>query len=80
MAGGGRRYLAGGEVLEADDGDAVVAADAVVVGRVGEGEGEDSLLLQVRLMDAGEAAHHHGLAAQVPRLLQVCRVVSCVVL
>ena len=55
--------LAGRQVGEAPDGDAVVGADGVVVRRVGEGERQHALFLQVGLGDAGEGAGDHGHAA-----------------
>ena len=48
--------LVGREVGEAEHADAVVLADLVVGGRVGERQRQQALLLQVRLVDAGEAA------------------------
>jgi hypothetical protein len=48
--------------------DAVVLADQVVGGRVGEGQRQHALLLQVGLVDAGEAAHDDHLAAAEPGL------------
>ena len=57
-----RGELSGGQV------DTVVRADLVVVGRVGEGEGKHTLLLQVGLVDTGERASDDGRAAQVPGL------------
>ena len=49
-----------------DDADAVVLADDVVDLGFVEGERQHALLLQVRLMDAGEAANQDGLAAPEP--------------
>lgn len=60
--------LAGGKVGEAEDGDLVVTIDAVVVRLVSEGEGEDSLLLEVGLMDARKGAHNHSDATEEARL------------
>lgn len=57
-----RGELSGGQV------DTVVRADLVVVGRVGEGEGKHTLLLQVGLVDTSERASDDGCAAQVPGL------------
>lgn len=57
-----RGELSGGQV------NTVVRADLVVVGRVGEGEGKHTLLLQVGLVDTGERASDDGRAAQVPGL------------
>ena len=53
----------GGEVDEAVDGDAIPLTDRVVVGGVGEREGEHALLLEVGLVDAGERAGDHGAGA-----------------
>ena len=49
---------------EAEHVDAVVLTDLVVGGRIGEGQRHEALLLQVRLVDAGEAASedHHTTA------------------
>ena len=46
----------------------VVLADLVVGGRVGEGERQQALLLQVRLVDAGEAAGEDHLGVAEPGL------------
>ena len=59
---------AGREVGEADDVDGVVGLDPLVVVGVGERQGEHALLLQVRLVDAGERPHDHRPAVHVPRL------------
>ena len=56
--------LAGGEVLQADEADAVVLPDAVVVIRVGEGQGQQALLFEVAFVDAGEAADDDRRAAE----------------
>ena len=58
--------LVGGEVGEASEADAVVLADEVVVGGVLEGEGEEALLFEVGLVDAGEAAGYDGSASEEP--------------
>ncbi len=52
---GGDR-LVGCEVGQAEEREPVVLLDLVVHRRVGEGERQHALLLQVRLVDAGEAA------------------------
>ena len=52
--------LAGGEGGEAEEADPVVLVDAVVVVGVAEGERQEALLLQVGLVDAGEAAGDDG--------------------
>ncbi len=51
---------AGGELAEPQDADAVVLADLVVDGRIVEGQRQHALLLQVGLVDPGEAAHDDG--------------------
>ena len=66
MVDGAEDGLVGGEVGEADEADAVVLADAVVVGGVLEGEGEEALLFEVGLVDAGEAAGYDGRASEEP--------------
>ena len=58
----------GRQVGEAVDADRVVLADLVVGGRVGEGERQQALLLQVRLVDAGEAAGQDHLGVAEPGL------------
>ena len=58
--------LVGGEVCEVCEADAVVLTDAVVVGGVLEGEWEQALLLEVGLVDAGEAAGYDGGASEEP--------------
>ena len=59
--------LAGGE-LGGGQVNLVVGADLVVVGRVGEGKGKHTLLLQVGLVDTSERAGDDGRATQVPGL------------
>src|SRR5688572_20835029 len=59
--------LAGGQARQADQAQAVVLADPVVVGRILERQREQPLLLEVRLVDAGEAARDDGGAAQQAR-------------
>ena len=49
-------WLARGEFAQSHDADAVVFLNPVVVCRIAEGEGEKALLLQVSLVDPGEAA------------------------
>ena len=46
----------GRQLPESDQAHPVVLADAVVVGWIGEGERQKALLLEVGLVDAGEAA------------------------
>lgn len=60
--------LARGELVEVEEADAVVSGDLVVVGGVGERQCQQSLLLQVRLVDAGKAARDDRPGAQVARL------------
>jgi hypothetical protein len=55
---GDRHRLARGEVGQALGAEAIVLTDPVVVGRVGEGDREDALLLQVGLVDPGEGPGH----------------------
>ena len=52
--------------MESDEADAVVLADAVVVVGIGEGEGQEALLLEVGLVDPGEAAGDDRGSAQQP--------------
>ncbi len=62
------KRLARREGREVREVDAIILLDLVVVGLVTEGEGEHALLLQVGLVDAGEALHQHSAYAQVARL------------
>src|SRR5262245_14985468 len=59
--------LARCHVAQADETDPVVLADLVVVRWVLEREGQEALLLQIRLVDPRKAAHDDGGAAQQPR-------------
>ena len=59
--------LAGRQLREADEADAIVLADLVVVGRVAERQRQQALLLQVGLVDAREAARDDGRAAEQAR-------------
>jgi hypothetical protein len=59
--------LADGE-LSSLDVDLVVRADLLVVGGLGEGQGQHTLLLQVGLVDTSEGAGDDGKTAQVPGL------------
>src|ERR1700730_11731578 len=59
--------LAGSELREPLDADAVGLLEQVVVGGLGEREGEDPLLLEIGLVDAREAPHDHHLAAEIAR-------------
>src|SRR5229473_223415 len=59
--------LARGELREPRDADAVGLLEEVVVGGLGEREGEDPLLLEVGLVDAREAPDDHYLAAEIAR-------------
>lgn len=43
-------------------------AHLLVVGGVGKGEGQEALLLEVGLVDAGKRLDHHRARAQVARL------------
>ncbi len=58
----------GRQVGQAEERQLVVLADLVVDRRVGEREREHALLLQVRLVDAGEAADEDDLAVPEARL------------
>ncbi len=55
---------AGRERRQAQQADAVILLELVVVGRVREGQRQHALLLQVGLVDAGETLHDDGAAAQ----------------
>lgn len=57
-----------GERRQVEDGDSVVLADLLVCRRVGEGEGEQALLLQVRLVDPCEGAGQDREPTAVSRL------------
>src|SRR5690348_6993556 len=57
-----RRHL-----LQADQADTVVLPDAVIIGPVLKGQGEQPLLLQIGFVDAGKAAGDDRRAAQKPR-------------
>src|SRR5262249_39488493 len=58
----------GRQVRQAEHADAVVLADLVVGGRVSECEGQDALLLEVGLVDAGERTSEYGAAVSEPGL------------
>src|SRR5207249_1589991 len=66
MQDGGNRDP-GGEVAQVGQGDAVPLAHPVVVGRVGEDERKDTLLLQIAFVDAREGARDDRRAAEVAR-------------
>src|SRR5215831_11102060 len=55
------------QILQSDEADTVVLTDAVVVCRVTKRERQQTLLLQVALVDAGEAAHDDGYTTQQSR-------------
>src|ERR1700722_2006838 len=55
-----------GQLGQVEDRDEVVFADDVVRRRIGEGQREETLLLQVRLMDPGEGAGQDHEPAAVP--------------
>lgn len=59
------QVLARSEGLETLDVNLVVGGDLVVVGRVGEGQGEHALLLQVGLVDTSEGAGDDGETTEV---------------
>src|SRR5262249_32463024 len=67
MAHDARDRLAGSEIREPRQADAVVLADLVVVRGVGERERQQALLLQVALVDAREGPGDHGRSAQKAR-------------
>src|SRR5690606_28184112 len=60
--------LAWCELLQSENGDAIVSTDAVVVSWVGEGEWEHTLLLEVGLVNSRERLRDDCHAAQVTRL------------
>ena len=57
-----------GKRLESHDGDLVRGRDLVIVLGVSKGEGEETLLLQVGLMDAGKRLDDDGSSSKVARL------------
>src|SRR5207249_11631156 len=59
--------LAGGQLREAGHADAVLRAKTVVVARVLESERQDALILEIRLVDAGEALDENHRTAKIPR-------------
>ena len=59
--------LAGGEPGQVQQAQPVVGGQPLVVGRIIEGERQQALLLEVALVDAGQAAGDHRRAAQQPR-------------
>src|SRR6185437_15104267 len=58
--------LAGRQLPQSEQAQPIVRPDPLVVVRVGEGQGEQALLLEVRLVNAGEAARDHRRAAEEP--------------
>ena len=56
--------LARGQVVQAHQADAVILLNPVVIGGIREGEGQQTLLLEVALVDAGKAADDDRRAAQ----------------
>ena len=62
-----RHAAAGCERFESGNRDAVVLADAVVVGSVGEGERQHALFFEVRLVDACERFDQYDLRVQEAR-------------
>ncbi|KAI6748464.1 hypothetical protein HG530_015500 [Fusarium avenaceum] len=54
--------------LGAEDIDLVIGSDLVVVSRVGEGQGQHALLLQVGLVDTGERSSDDSKTTEVTRL------------
>ena len=63
----GRQGFSFGKAGESDDGNSVGGKDLVVVGRVVEGQRQHALLLQVGLVDTGEALDDDGAPAEVTR-------------
>src|SRR5579863_5035440 len=59
--------LAGRQLPQSEEAQPIVRADPVVVIRMGEGQGEKALLLEVRFVNAGETARDHRCAAQESR-------------
>lgn len=64
----GGEWLSGSEVLQSQNGNAVLGADSVVVLLVGEGEREDSLLLQVSLVYSSERFDNDSDTSEESRL------------
>src|SRR5262249_5272755 len=58
--------LAWGQIRQPYEADAIVFTDAVIVRRVLKRQGQESLLLEIRLVDAGEAPRDHGRPAEEP--------------
>ena len=52
--------LARGKAGEAQDGYLIAGSNLVVVGRVGKGQAQHALLLQIGLVNAGKALHDDG--------------------
>src|SRR5690606_18248999 len=67
MSQGDEQVFSGGEGGEADYVHPIVFTHLVVVGGVGELEGQQSLLLEIGLVDAGHAFGYHGAGAQETR-------------
>ena len=61
------QWLSFGKGLESDEGDSVGWQDFIVIGGIREGERQKSLLLQVGLVNAGEALDDDGASAEVTR-------------
>lgn len=59
---------AGCQLLQAQDAESVCAVNLVIVSRVGKSERQHTLLLQVCLVDTGEALHDDGNTTQVAGL------------
>ena len=61
-------HLSGGKLRQSQEGDLIVGGDLVVVGSVGEGEGQHTLLLEVCLVDTGKGAYDDGTTTEVAGL------------
>ena len=62
-----RHVLTRSKLVEAEDRDAILFLDLVVVRRVDEGQCEHALLLEVGLVDASQALGEHDANAQITR-------------
>ncbi len=66
-----KSYPSRSKVCESVKSDCVVGLDLIVVALVGEGEWKHALLLQVRLVDAGERLHDDGRATQESKKIKL---------
>src|SRR5262245_32221783 len=60
-------WLARRELGEPGHAQGIALLDEVVIRGLGEGQGQDALLLEVGLVDTREAPHDHELAAEIAR-------------